>query len=110
MYDVVKVGHEELMGEVIKIPIAHKEGRFEAPQSVIDDLNRREQVAFRFCDNKGQVTVASNPNGSLDNITGVLNDRGNVLLMMPHPERVSDSVLGYSDGIKIFESVINNFL
>lgn len=93
-------------GDVIKIPIAHKEGRFEAPQSVIDDLNRKERIAFRFCDEQGQVTVASNPNGSLDNITGVLNDRGNVLLMMPHPERASEAILGSSDGRRIFESMI----
>jgi len=93
-------------GEIIKIPIAHKEGRYVAPREVVTDLNRTERIAFRFCDERGQVTPAVNHNGSIENITGILNDRGNALLMMPHPERASEEVLGSTDGRRIFESMI----
>ncbi len=93
-------------GEVIRVPIAHKEGRYVAPDEVIARLNRDGQVAFRFCDEHGNVTPESNPNGSAENITGVLSEAGNVLAMMPHPERASESVLGSEDGVKIFNSMI----
>lgn len=93
-------------GEVIRVPIAHKEGRYVAPADVIARLNREGRVAFRFCDEHGDVTPESNPNGSAENIAGILSDRRNVLAMMPHPERASESVLGSEDGIKIFKSMI----
>lgn len=93
-------------GEVIRVPIAHKEGRYVAPEDTIAQLNRKDRVAFRFCDEHGNVTSESNPNGSTENITGVLSENGNVLAMMPHPERASDPVLGSDDGVKIFNSMI----
>jgi phosphoribosylformylglycinamidine synthase subunit PurQ / glutaminase len=93
-------------GEVIRVPIAHKEGRYVAPPEVIEQLNRENRVAFRFCDAQGNITPESNENGSAENITGVLNRRGNVLVMMPHPERASESELGSDGGIKIFNSMI----
>ncbi|MBP2133925.1 phosphoribosylformylglycinamidine synthase [Methanomicrobium sp. W14] len=93
-------------GEVVKIPIAHKEGRFVAPADVLKHLEDEERVAFRFCDENGEVTPQSNPNGSAGNITGVLGKNDNVLLMMPHPERASEDILGSSDGKKIFDSMI----
>ncbi|MDI6718542.1 MAG: phosphoribosylformylglycinamidine synthase I [Methanomicrobiales archaeon] len=93
-------------GEVVRIPIAHKEGRYVAAEDVLERLNRRRQVVFRFCDAAGRVTPESNVNGSAGNITGVLNDHGNVLLMMPHPERSSEEILGSSDGRRVFESMI----
>jgi phosphoribosylformylglycinamidine synthase subunit PurQ / glutaminase len=93
-------------GEVIRIPIAHKEGRFVASADEIAQLNRGNRVAFRFCDEQGGLTQESNPNGSMENITGVLNRRGNVLLMMPHPERASEQDLGSTDGRRIFTSMV----
>jgi len=93
-------------GEVIWVPIAHKEGRYVAPEDVVARLNRNRQVAFRFCDQHGNTTPESNPNGSAENITGVLSEAGNVLAMMPHPERASEHVLGSEDGVKIFNSMI----
>ena len=93
-------------GEVIRLPIAHKEGRYVAPGEVLARLNREGRVAFRFCDGDGNVAPESNPNGSAQNVTGVLSEAGNVLVMMPHPERASESVLGSTDGVKIFNSMI----
>jgi len=93
-------------GEVIRVPIAHKEGRYVAPEDTIAQLNRKDRVAFRFSDEHGNVTSESNPNGSTENITGVLSENGNVLAMMPHPERASEPVLGSDDGVKIFNSMI----
>ena len=93
-------------GEVIRVPIAHAEGRYVAPDDVIARLNREKRVAFRFCDEHGNATPESNPNGSAESITGVLSEAGNVLAMMPHPERASERALGSEDGIKIFKSMI----
>ncbi|MBN2734911.1 MAG: phosphoribosylformylglycinamidine synthase I [Methanomicrobiaceae archaeon] len=93
-------------GEVVKIPIAHKEGRYVAPQKTLKSLDDDNRIAFRFCNEKGEITPESNPNGTADNITGILGKDDNVLLMMPHPERASEDVLGSSDGKKIFDSMI----
>jgi phosphoribosylformylglycinamidine synthase I len=93
-------------GEVVRIPIAHKEGRYVAGPSEVDDLNKNRQIAFRFCDEQGFVSTRENPNGSMEQITGVLNQRKNVLLMMPHPERASERILGSDDGKRIFASMI----
>ncbi|MCK9278806.1 MAG: phosphoribosylformylglycinamidine synthase I [Methanoculleus sp.] len=93
-------------GEVIRVPIAHKEGRYVASDDVIARLKGDGRVAFRFCDEHGNTTPESNPNGSAENITGVLSEAGNVLAMMPHPERASEAALGSEDGVKIFNSMI----
>jgi len=93
-------------GEVIRIPIAHAEGRYVAPPGEIERLNREKRVAFRFCDEQGNVGPESNPNGSIESITGILSENRNVLAMMPHPERASEAVLGSEDGVKIFNSMI----
>ena len=82
------------------MPIAHKEGRYVAPEDTIAQLNRKDRVAFRFCDEHGNVTSESNPNGSTENITGVLSENGNVLAMMPHPERASEPVLAQTTASK----------
>ena len=87
-------------GEVIRIPIAHKEGRYVAEEGVAQRLLDEGRVAFRFC------TPKSNPNGAALNITGVLSENQNVLMMMPHPERASEAVLGSEDGKKLFDSMI----
>jgi phosphoribosylformylglycinamidine synthase I len=93
-------------GDVIRIPIAHKEGRFVASPDVLERMEREDRIAFRFCDELGAVTGDSNPNGSLGNVTGILGKERNVLVMMPHPERASEDVLGSVDGKRIFDSMI----
>lgn len=93
-------------GEIIRIPIAHMEGNYFADDSVISELNSREGVAFRYVDPGGNTTDEVNPNGSKQNIAGILNTQGNVLGMMPHPERASEEILGSKDGKKIFHSMI----
>lgn len=95
--------------QVIKVPIAHGEGRFFAEAGTIDSLNRNGQVLFRYCEEDGNVSKVSNPNGSLENIAGICNEKRNVFGMMPHPERCADSVLGNEDGRILFESLIKSF-
>ena len=97
-------------GEVLKIPIAHGDGNYFAEADTIEKLEEHDQVVFRYCDESGQVTKESNPNGSVNNIAGIVNEEGNVLGMMPHPERASDELLGLTDGKKIFESIINSYV
>jgi phosphoribosylformylglycinamidine synthase len=93
-------------GEIIRIPIAHKEGRYVATPKDIGEMTRRDEIVFRFCDAGGDITPESNPNGSAENITGILNRDRNVLLMMPHPERSSEGIMGSEDGRRVFESMI----
>ena len=90
----------------LKIPIAHGEGRYYADESQIKTIQDNDQVLFRYCNAEGQVTLDSNPNGSTDNIAGICNEKRNVFGMMPHPERAADEVLGNTDGVKIFESIL----
>ena len=92
-------------GDVLKIPIAHGEGNFYHFDDELKVLEDSGQVAFRYCDAAGNITDEANPNGSAHNIAGVTNREGNVLGMMPHPERVVEDILGSSDGMRIFESV-----
>ena len=87
-----------------KIPIAHGEGRFHASDAVIKELNDNDQILFRYCDVKGEVSPDSNPNGAIENIAGITNKAKNVFGMMPHPERAADSKLSNVDGKAIFES------
>lgn len=93
-------------GELITLPIAHGEGCYYADERTLADLEEHRQVIFRYCDPAGNPTDESNPNGSLDNIAGICNRDGNVLGMMPHPERASDPALGCTDGIRLFESLV----
>ncbi len=95
-------------GSVITLPIAHGEGCYYADDATLADLEANRQVIFRYCDLSGEVTDASNPNGSLNNIAGICNRQGNVLGMMPHPERASDPMLGLTDGIRLFQSVLQS--
>lgn len=88
-----------------KIPIAHGEGRYYADEKTLDDLEANGQVLYRYCDEKGNITLESNPNGSLRNIAGICNKAGNVIGMMPHPERASNSGLGNSDGKTVLEDL-----
>lgn len=95
-----------LLGQVLRIPIAHGEGNYFCGPDTLKRLQDRRQIAFRYCDAAGNLTDEANPNGSLDHIAGVLNERGNVLGMMPHPERVSEAALGGTDGRILFESAL----
>ncbi|HHL72003.1 MAG TPA: phosphoribosylformylglycinamidine synthase subunit PurQ, partial [Bacteroidetes bacterium] len=93
-------------GEVLKIPIAHGEGNYFADADTIARLHDNQQVIFRYCDADGAVSEAANPNGSAGNIAGICNEAGNVLGMMPHPERASEALLGSEDGKRVFTSLI----
>ena len=90
----------------LKIPIAHGEGRYFAEEKVIENLIKNDQILFKYCNEKGEITDDSNPNGSLLNIAGVTNEKRNVFGMMPHPERASDTVLRNTDGKLVFDSIL----
>lgn len=94
-------------GEVVVIPIAHGEGCYYADQQTLAELEANHQVVFRYCSTEGDVTPDRNPNGSLNNIAGICNRQGNILGMMPHPERASDPMLGFTDGLRLFSGLLN---
>jgi len=96
------------LGQVLKIPVAHGEGRYYAHKDDIQKLIQNDQVLFRYCNEKGEISADSNPNGSLDNIAGVCNERRNVFGMMPHPERAADEELKNTDGKLVFESILSS--
>ncbi|HLL94922.1 MAG TPA: phosphoribosylformylglycinamidine synthase I, partial [Spirosoma sp.] len=93
-----------------KIPMAHGEGRYFADADTLKSLNDNGQVLFRYCDETGAITDASNPNGSLENIAGVTNKSKNVFGMMPHPERAADPALGNTDGRLILDQILKAVL
>ncbi len=95
--------------EIIKIPVAHMDGDYFAAPDIIKSLQDNGQIAFKYVDEDGQATKESNPNGSIENIAGIFNKNKNILGMMPHPERAIDLNTGSNDGIKMFESLLNNF-
>ena len=94
-------------GQVLRIPISHGEGNYFADPATIRELEADNRVIFRYCNAAGEVTEDANPNGSLGNIAGITNPQGNVLGMMPHPERCCEDLMGGTDGRVIFESVIS---
>jgi phosphoribosylformylglycinamidine synthase subunit PurQ / glutaminase len=94
-------------GEIIRVPIAHGDGRYTAGEEELDTLESTGRVVFRYVDASGDVTDSANPNGSERNIAGIVNREGNVLGMMPHPERALDDLLGSHDGLGVFESVLS---
>jgi phosphoribosylformylglycinamidine synthase len=93
------------IGQVLKMPIAHHEGLYFLPPEDLKRVLANRQVVFRYCSNDGTVDEENNPNGSIENIAGVVNERGNVLGLMPHPERASEKILGSEDGGLIWDSV-----
>ena len=93
-------------GKVYKIPVAHGEGRYHADEKILDLLQANNQVLFYYCDEKGKLTKAANPNGTSRNIAGICNTNRNVFGMMPHPERACSPVLGNTDGQEILKSLI----
>jgi phosphoribosylformylglycinamidine synthase len=94
-------------GRVLRLPIAHGEGNYFCEADTLKRLMDRRQIALRYCGADGSLSDEANPNGSLESIAGVLNERGNVLGMMPHPERASEAVLGGTDGRVLFESALH---
>jgi phosphoribosylformylglycinamidine synthase subunit PurQ / glutaminase len=91
---------------IYKIPIAHGEGRYYADNKTLDELEANEQVVFYYCDEKGKISTAANPNGASRNIAGICNKNRNVIGMMPHPERAAFSVLGNTDGREIIRTLL----
>jgi phosphoribosylformylglycinamidine synthase len=96
--------------EVLRIPIAHGDGNYFTDPETLRRLEENRQIVFRYCNPSGETTDEANPNGSLANIAGLMNKERNVLGLMPHPERACDPLLRFTDGQKIFRSVIDHFL
>ncbi len=92
---------------VIKLNIAHNEGNYFTSASHLEELKSKDLIAFKYCDDKGNLNDESNPNGSIDNIAGILNEKKNILGMMPHPERMVDKLISSDDGANLFLSILN---
>ncbi|MBL0332399.1 MAG: phosphoribosylformylglycinamidine synthase subunit PurQ [Chlorobiota bacterium] len=99
-----------VQNQILSIPIAHGEGNYYADENLVKTLQDNNQIVFQYCDINGNLTEESNPNGSVHNIAGIVNKNGNVLGMMPHPERACDLMLGSTDGIAIFSSLIDSLI
>ncbi len=97
-------------GQVLRIPISHGEGNFYADRETLQSLEQGGQIVFRYCTEDGRVTPGANPNGSMRNIAGIVNARGNVLGMMPHPERACEPLLGGADGLWILRSGVRTLV
>ena len=93
-------------GQIIKLNIAHNEGNYFTDINHLKELQENNLIAFQYCDEKGLVNDENNPNGSLDNIAGILNPKKNILGMMPHPERMIDKIISNEDGLNIFSSIL----
>ncbi|OPZ95407.1 MAG: Phosphoribosylformylglycinamidine synthase 1 [Planctomycetes bacterium ADurb.Bin412] len=98
-----------LPDEIIKVPIAHGEGNYFCDQPTLAALKRERRILFSYCDANGVESEEANPNGSVANIAGIINEGGNVLGMMPHPERCSEEILSGTDGLGIFTSMLESF-
>jgi phosphoribosylformylglycinamidine synthase len=94
------------VGQVLRMPIAHAEGNYEDSPEKLDALEAAGQVVFRYCTAEGEIRPEANPNGAARNIAGICNARGNVLGLMPHPERCSEEILGNTDGLALFTSAL----
>jgi phosphoribosylformylglycinamidine synthase len=95
-------------GQVVRFPIAHKDGSYFADDETLKRLEGEDRVAFRYCDTHGDVTPEANPNGSRRNIAGIYNETGTVLGLMPHPERLADPALSGTDGTKMFKGLVES--
>ena len=93
-------------GQILRLPIAHGEGRYTADDATLDRLEQNGQVVFRYVNAKGEVEPSADPNGSMRGIAGIVNERGNVLGLMPHPERAAEAIVGSADGVALFESLL----
>lgn len=110
----LKVNNESLFtnqykqNEIIRIPISHGEGNFQADKKIIDEIEEENRVIFRYSSKTGETNLDHNPNGSINNIAGITNKQGNVLGLMPHPEKACEELIGSDDGLGIFKSIITN--
>src|SRR5688500_9928733 len=111
---IVRVEHSDTpftlrasKGQRLRLPVAHGEGNYYAEPEVVRELEASRRVIFRYCDERGEATDAANPNGAVNNIAGICNERRNVVGLMPHPERACESPLGSADGLVLFESVVS---
>ena len=95
-------------GDLLRVPVSHGEGNYFADPETLEELEANRRVVFRYADAAGQATAEANPNGSANNIAGIINAEGNVLGMMPHPERACEDILGSADGLRIFKSIVRN--
>ena len=95
----------KINNEVLKIPVAHGEGRFYVKESELEEIEKNNQVLYSYCDEKGEIHTDHSPNGSIHSIAGITNKQRNVFGMMPHPERASSSILGNTDGRKVFQEL-----
>jgi phosphoribosylformylglycinamidine synthase subunit PurQ / glutaminase len=93
-------------GQLLRVPIAHMEGNYQAPEATLDSLESSGRVVFRYVDAEGRPTAAANPNGSARNIAGIICEQGNVLGLMPHPERCAEEILGNTDGLAFFAGLV----
>jgi len=93
-------------GQVLSIPIAHHGGNYVCEPETLERMEAKGQIILRYCDGQGNVTARANPNGSMANIAGIVNERGNVAGMMPHPERAAEKILGSEDGVEILASIV----
>jgi phosphoribosylformylglycinamidine synthase I len=93
-------------GQVLRLPIAHGDGRYTADDATLDRLEQNGQVVFRYVNDAGEIDPAHDPNGSMRGIAGIISERGNVLGLMPHPERAAEAVVGSADGVALFESLL----
>jgi phosphoribosylformylglycinamidine synthase len=98
------------VGQVLAMPISHGEGKYHADPETLAALRKRNQVVFRYATPEGRVVKAANPNGSLENIAGIVNEEGTVLGLMPHPERAAESAMGGTDGLLIFQSLLTSLV
>ena len=95
------------LNQILKINIAHNEGNYFTKESHLEELNKENLIAFKYCDEKGVVNDRSNPNGALENIAGIFNAKKNILGMMPHPERMVDEMISNTDGVNLFSSLLH---
>ena len=96
-------------GDIVSFPIAHNEGNYFTDDDNLKKLQDQDRIVFRYASATGEVNADTNPNGSVDNIAGIINEKRNVLGMMPHPERAAETVLGGDDGLKVFQSILKQF-
>ena len=107
MNNETKFSNKYKKNEVLKINIAHNEGNFFTNENHLNQLNKENLIAFKYCDEKGNTNDLSNPNGSMENIAGIYNTKKNILGMMPHPERMIDNLISNTDGTNLFKSILN---
>ena len=95
------------VNKVLKINIAQNEGNYFTSSTHLNELKNENLIAFKYCDEKGNINDKSNPNGAIDNIAGIFNSKKNILGMMPHPERMVDKLISNTDGVNLFSSILN---